>query len=82
MPLAIAGSRWLASTLFGLTPGDPISFGVALAAVALVTIGASLVPARRAATLDPMRALRSEVIDRHNPRRVLAHQGDIRSRDT
>jgi predicted permease len=60
VPLAIAGSRWLASTLFGLTPGDPISFGVALAAVALVTIGASLVPARRAATLDPMRALRSE----------------------
>jgi predicted permease len=60
VPLAIVGSRWLASTLFGLTPGDPISFGIALAAVALVTIGASLAPARRAATLDPMRALRSE----------------------
>ena len=60
VPLAIAGSRWLASTLFGLTPGDPISFAVALAAVTLVTIGASLAPARRAATLDPMRALRSE----------------------
>jgi hypothetical protein len=28
------------------TPGDPISFGVALAVVALVTIGASLAPAR------------------------------------
>ena len=52
--------EWLASTLFGLTPGDPISFAVALAAVTLVTVGASLAPARRAATLDPMRALRSE----------------------
>jgi predicted permease len=60
VPLAIMGSRWLASTLFGLTPGDPISFAVALAAVTLVTIGASLAPARRAARLDPMRALRSE----------------------
>jgi predicted permease len=60
VPLAIMGARWLGSTLFGLTPGDPVSFGLALAAVALVTIGASLVPARRAATLDPMRALRSE----------------------
>ena len=60
VPLAIMGSRWLASTLFGLTPGDPLSFGIALAAVTLVTIGASLAPARRAATLDPMRALRSE----------------------
>jgi predicted permease len=60
VPLAILGARWLAATLFGLTPGDPLSFGLALAAVALVTISASLVPARRAATLDPMRALRSE----------------------
>ena len=41
-------------------PGDPISFGIALVAVTLVTLGASLAPARRAATLDPMRALRSE----------------------
>jgi ABC-type antimicrobial peptide transport system permease subunit len=60
IPLAIICSRWLASTLFGLTPGDPLSFGIALIAVTLVTIGASLAPARRAATLDPMRALRSE----------------------
>lgn len=60
VPLAIIGSRWLASTLFGLTPGDPLSFAGALAAVTIVTIGASLLPARRAATLDPMRALRSE----------------------
>ena len=60
VPLAILGARWLGSTLFGLTPGDPLSYGIALAAVALVTIGASLVPARRAAALDPMRALRCE----------------------
>jgi ABC-type antimicrobial peptide transport system permease subunit len=60
LPLAIGGSRLLKSMLFGLTPGDPLSFGVAVAGIALVTIGASLIPARRASSVNPIVALRYE----------------------
>lgn len=60
LPLAIAGARLLRSTLFGLGPGDPFSFAAALAGIVLVTLIASLIPARRAASVDPMRALRME----------------------
>ena len=60
LPLAFAASRLLASMLFGLTPGDPLAFGLAVTAIALVAVGASLVPARRASAVDPMIALRYE----------------------
>ena len=60
LPLAIAGARLLRSTLFGLGPNDPWSFGAALAGIIVVTLFASLIPARRAASVDPMRALRME----------------------
>jgi len=46
--------------LFGLSPGDPVSFALATAAIAVVAIAASLIPARRASTVDPMIALRYE----------------------
>jgi ABC-type antimicrobial peptide transport system permease subunit len=60
LPLAIAGARLLRSTLFGLGPNDPLSFAGALAGIVAVTLLASLIPARRAASVDPMRALRME----------------------
>jgi predicted permease len=60
LPLAIAGARVLRSTLFGLGPGDPLSFVAALLGMAFVTFVASLIPARRAASVDPMQALRTE----------------------
>jgi ABC-type antimicrobial peptide transport system permease subunit len=60
LPLAIAGARVLRSTLFGLGPGDPLTFAAALLGMALVTLVASLIPARRAASVDPMQALRTE----------------------
>ena len=53
-------SRQLSPLLFGLTPGDPISFGSATALLALVTLAAGLVPAFRAARVDPIVALRHE----------------------
>jgi predicted permease len=57
---ALALTRYLTSMLFGLTPLDPPTFvGVSLAFAAIATI-ASYVPARRAATVDPVVALRSE----------------------
>jgi predicted permease len=60
LPLAMASARLLRSTLFGLGPEDPLAFAGAVAGIAAVTLLASLVPARRAANLDPMVALRCE----------------------
>jgi predicted permease len=60
IPASFAVARTLQSMLFGLNPGDPVTFLVALAGVAMVTLAAALIPARRAASIDPMRALRME----------------------
>jgi predicted permease len=60
VPAAVLLSRLLAAQLFGLKPGDPLTFLSASAVMIAVTIMASLVPARRAASLDPMQGLRSE----------------------
>ena len=57
---AIGFSMLLGSLLIGLQPVDSVAFGVAIAVLGVVMAAASLAPARRAATLDPMRALRSE----------------------
>jgi len=57
---ALASSRALASFLYGVRPGDPLtvaSVGVLLAVVAVV---ASLPPAWRAARIDPIEALRAD----------------------
>ena len=55
---AIAGSRVLASAMFGLSPSDPLS--LLAAAVVLLAAGAAaiLIPARRAARVDPAKVLR------------------------
>jgi len=60
VPLAIAGARLMRSMLFGVQPGDMISFLLALVSVILVALAASIIPARRAAALDPIVALRYE----------------------
>jgi ABC-type antimicrobial peptide transport system permease subunit len=57
---ALAVSRLLRSFLFGVSPSDPLTLvGVALL-LAAVTVVASYVPARRAASVDPMAALRND----------------------
>jgi putative ABC transport system permease protein len=53
-------TRYLETLLFGLTPLDPSTFIAAAAAVAAVSVAASLVPARRATRVDPVVALRTE----------------------
>ena len=60
LPLAFAGARLLRSTLFGLGPNDPLTFAGALLGITLVVLLASLIPARRAASIDAMVALRYE----------------------
>jgi ABC-type antimicrobial peptide transport system permease subunit len=57
---SIGAVRLLRATLFGVAPFDPLSY-CAAAIVLLFTVFASgLVPARRAASIEPMQALRAE----------------------
>jgi predicted permease len=58
--VALAGTRFLESFLFSVSPVDPLVFGVTAAAVVGVSALAAYVPARRAATTDPTVALRAE----------------------
>ncbi|MBS1859300.1 MAG: ABC transporter permease [Acidobacteria bacterium] len=60
--LAAAGglSRYLRSMLYGVAPMDPTTFAIAPALLILVALAASFVPARRAAAVDPLNALREE----------------------
>jgi len=60
LPAAIACARLLRSMLFNLTPGDPLTFVVALLGISLVTLTAAAIPARRASSVDPIVALRYE----------------------
>jgi predicted permease len=60
LPAAIAAARFLRSMLFGVTPGDALTYGVAISGILAVALIASLIPARRAASVDPMVALRQE----------------------
>ncbi len=57
---AAAASHLLDSLLFAVSPFDPWVLMLATLAVLLLTFVASLLPARRAASIDPMRALRAD----------------------
>jgi ABC-type antimicrobial peptide transport system permease subunit len=57
---AVATTRFLGSLLFGVTPTDPATLGVTAVTVALVVLAGSALPARRAARVDPVIALRGE----------------------
>jgi predicted permease len=60
MTLGAALSTLLSSFLVGLGPIDPVAFGVSLVVLAGVLLLSSWTPARRAASLDPVQALRAE----------------------
>jgi putative ABC transport system permease protein len=60
LALAVAIGRLMASSLFGVSALDPATFVVAPLFLSAVALTASLVPARRAMRLDPVRALQAE----------------------
>jgi predicted permease len=57
---ALLASGLLRSFLFGVSPFDPVVLAVATASVLLLAVIVSLLPARRAASTNPMQALRAE----------------------
>jgi putative ABC transport system permease protein len=58
--LALVAERALKSALFGVSPLDPWTLAGAVALLALVSLGAAFFPARRAAAVDPLDAIRAE----------------------
>ncbi|HEX3702195.1 MAG TPA: ABC transporter permease [Vicinamibacterales bacterium] len=57
---ALAGGRWMAALLFGVTPADPATCAAAVFTLALTAACATYLPARRAASVDPTAALRAD----------------------
>ncbi len=60
IPAALALTQVVRQNLYGIKPNDPASFVAAAALMVAVAAAAAWIPARRAAGLDPMRALRCE----------------------
>ncbi|MGH9747315.1 MAG: FtsX-like permease family protein [Candidatus Acidiferrales bacterium] len=60
IPVTIAAGHAMASQLFGVKPYDPRILLLTAAALVFAAFLAAVIPARRAATLDPIRALRVE----------------------
>jgi predicted permease len=58
--VAVGVTRLMSTLLFGITPLDPMTYAVVPVILAVATVFASYVPARRAASVDPLEALRSE----------------------
>ena len=58
LPAALVLTRLIAARLFGVSPGDPLTIAGVLVLLVAVTMLAGLIPARRAARIDPLRALR------------------------
>ncbi len=57
---AVAADQWIRSLLFGVTPADPTTFAAVGCALTVTAVLATYVPARRAASVDPTDALRSD----------------------
>jgi putative ABC transport system permease protein len=58
--LALAFTRLLSSMLFGVSPSDPMTLSMVIAVVVGAAVLAAILPAARAARIDPMQALREE----------------------
>jgi predicted permease len=60
IPVALVGGRLAANQLYAVKSYDPMILGLAVVVLAACALLAAFVPARRAASIDPMQALRTE----------------------
>jgi ABC-type antimicrobial peptide transport system permease subunit len=60
IPLALLGGRLVATQLYGVRIYDPFTISAAVLILAASAALAGLIPARRAASIEPMHALRTE----------------------
>jgi ABC-type antimicrobial peptide transport system permease subunit len=60
LALATVAGAGIQNILFGVSARDPLIYGIVVALVSVVSLIATLVPARRATRVDPMIALRAE----------------------
>jgi ABC-type antimicrobial peptide transport system permease subunit len=60
VPVAIFGARTMADQLYGVRSYDPVSLLIAMAVLLGSAAVAGFIPARRAANIEPMTALRTE----------------------
>ena len=60
LPLAIGAGRLLSAQLYGVPFWDPLALGIAAFSLATCACIAAIVPATRASSISPMKALRAE----------------------
>jgi ABC-type antimicrobial peptide transport system permease subunit len=60
IPLAVVLARWMRSQLFGVQPFDPFTMLGCIAVTVAMVLLASALPARRAASVEPTKALRTD----------------------
>ncbi len=60
IPLAVVLARWLRSQLFGVQPFDPVTMTGCIAITVAMVLVAAFLPAQRAASVEPAKALRTE----------------------
>jgi predicted permease len=60
IPIALIGGHYMADQLFGVRPWDPVSMAIAIVVLSAAAALAGFIPARRAASIEPMEALRIE----------------------
>jgi predicted permease len=60
IPTSLMITRLVSSLLFGLSPRDPVTIVTAVTMLTLATVAAAYVPAKRAASIDPILALRDD----------------------
>jgi predicted permease len=60
IPVALSSTHFLKSLLYELSPLDPMAISIAISTVAVMTLAAAWLPARRATKINPLQALRTE----------------------
>jgi ABC-type antimicrobial peptide transport system permease subunit len=60
IPVALLGARLMADQLYGVRSYDPWSLSIAVVVLSMAAAIAGFIPARRAASIEPMEALRTE----------------------